>query len=70
MDKAMGVIAQQDEDIDTLLGIIDCLKAANMDSEESETPAENEDSEETDEKNCDARYQERLWSCRFCYRLP
>ena len=27
MDKAMGVIAQQDEDIDTLLGIIDCLKA-------------------------------------------
>lgn len=54
MDKAMGVIAQQDEDIDTLLGIIDCLKAANMDSEESETPAENEDSEETDEKNCDA----------------
>lgn len=54
MDKAMGVIAQQDEDIDTLLGIIDCLKAANMDSEESETPAENEDSVETDEKNCDA----------------
>lgn len=54
MDKAMGVIAQQDEDIDTLLGIIDCLKAANMDSEESETPAENEDSEEADEKNCDA----------------
>lgn len=54
MDKAMGVIAQQDEDIDTLLGIIDCLKAANMDSEESETPSENEDSEETDEKNCDA----------------
>ena len=48
------MIAQQDEDIDTLLGIIDCLKAANMDSEESETPAENEDSEETDEKNCDA----------------
>lgn len=54
MDKAMGVIAQQDEDIDTLLGIIDCLKAANMDSEESETPAENKDAEETDEKNCDA----------------
>ena len=54
MDRAMGVIAQQDEDIDTLLGIIDCLKAANMDSEEGETPAENEDAEETDEKNCDA----------------
>jgi len=42
LDKAMGVIAQQDEDIDTLLGVIDCLQAANTDSEE---PA-NEDSEE------------------------
>jgi hypothetical protein len=28
MPGAMGVIAQQDEDIDTLLGIIDVLKAA------------------------------------------
>lgn len=34
MNGAMGVIAQQDEDIDTLLGIIDALKAANIDSEE------------------------------------
>lgn len=42
LDKAMGVIAQQDEDIDTLLGVIDCLQAANTDSEE---PV-NEDSEE------------------------
>lgn len=29
MNGAMGVIAQQDEDIDTLLGIIDVLKAAS-----------------------------------------
>lgn len=35
IDKAMGVIAQQDEDIDTLLGVIDVLKAANIDSAES-----------------------------------
>ena len=28
MPGAMGVIAQQDEDIDTLLGVIDVLKAA------------------------------------------
>lgn len=51
MDKAMGVIAQQDEDIDTLLGIIDCLKAANVDLDgEDETPAAEEDADDT---NCD-----------------
>nr|DAG40839.1 MAG TPA: hypothetical protein [Caudoviricetes sp.] len=51
MDKAMGVIAQQDEDIDTLLGIIDCLKAANVDLDgEDETPAAEEDGDDT---NCD-----------------
>lgn len=47
LDRAMGVIAQQDEDIDTLLGVIDVLQAANTDSDEPE----NEDSD--DEENAD-----------------
>lgn len=47
LDRAMGVIAQQDEDIDTLLGVIDVLQAANTDSDEPE----NEDSDE--EENTD-----------------
>lgn len=47
LDRAMGVIAQQDEDIDTLLGVIDVLQAANTDSDEPE----NEDSDE--EENAD-----------------
>lgn len=38
MDKAMGMIAQQDEDIDTLLAIIDCLTAGNVDSGDKGTP--------------------------------
>ena len=32
LNGAMGVIAQQDEDIDTLLGVIDVLKAAGTSS--------------------------------------
>lgn len=47
LDRAMGIIAQQDEDIDTLLGVIDVLQAANTDSDEPE----NEDSDE--EENAD-----------------
>ena len=45
---AMGVIAQQDEDIDTLLGVIDVLKAASpvLDSEENQDSDENADADE------------------------
>lgn len=52
LDRAMGVIAQQDEDIDTLLGVIDVLQAANTDSDEPE----NEDSDE--EENADEGEEE------------
>ena len=45
LNGAMGVIAQQDEDIDTLLGVIDVLKAAGTvaDSAENEDEDENAD---------------------------
>ena len=36
MPGAMGVIAQQDEDIDTLLGVIDVLKAAGTTTDGAE----------------------------------
>lgn len=50
MGKAMGVIAQQDEDIDTLLGVIDVLQAAN--AVENVTDSDEENTDE-DEKNTD-----------------
>ena len=52
LNGAMGVIAQQDEDIDTLLGVIDVLKAAGTvaDSAENEDEDENADG---DEENAD-----------------
>lgn len=46
VNGAMGIIAQQDEDIDTLLGVIDCLTAANTDEDDD---APNADADE----NCD-----------------
>lgn len=56
LNGAMGVIAQQDEDIDTLLGVIDVLKAAGTaaDSAENEDEDENADGEEenTDGDGC------------------
>ena len=56
LNGAMGVIAQQDEDIDTLLGVIDVLKAAGAvaDSAENEDEDENADGEEenTDGDGC------------------
>lgn len=58
MDKAMGVIAQQDEDIDTLLGVIDVLQAANAaetatDSDEENTNEDEENKDADDEENKD-----------------
>lgn len=58
MDKAMGVIAQQDEDIDTLLGVIDVLQAANAaetatDSDEENTDEDEENKDADDEENKD-----------------
>lgn len=52
LNGAMGVIAQQDEDIDTLLGVIDVLKAAETvaDSAENEDEDENADG---DDENAD-----------------
>lgn len=47
LDRAMGVIAQQDEDIDTLLGVIDVLQAANTDSDDE---PQNEDEEENSDE--------------------
>lgn len=50
---AMGVIAQQDEDIDTLLGVIDVLKSASpvLDSEEKQDEDEKTDG---DDENADS----------------
>lgn len=58
IDKAMGVIAQQDEDIDTLLGVIDVLQAANAaetatDSDEENTDEDEENKDADDEENKD-----------------
>ena len=60
MDKAMGVIAQQDEDIDTLLGVIDVLQAANAaetatdsDEENTDEDEENKDSDEENKDGCE-----------------
>lgn len=60
---AMGIIAKQDEDIDTLLGIIDVLQAAapaadcgSMDGEDpAEEKADGEDEEKPAEANADRR---------------
>lgn len=47
--RAMGIIAQQDEDIDTLLGVIDVLTAAK----EVVDSADEEDTEDKPEENAD-----------------
>ena len=60
MDKAMGVIAQQDEDIDTLLGVIDVLQAAN--AAETATDSDEENADE-DEENKDADDEENKDGC-------
>lgn len=49
IDKAMGVIAQQDEDIDTLLGVIDVLQAANNEDSDEEENADEDDEQNNDE---------------------
>lgn len=50
IDRAMGVIAQQDEDIDTLLGVIDVLQSAgNTDSDTAEENADEGEEENVDE---------------------
>lgn len=48
---AMGVIAQQDEDIDTLLGVIDVLKAAETVTDGEENADEDENTDEDDENS-------------------
>lgn len=55
MGKAMGVIAQQDEDIDTLLGVIDVLQAANAVENVTDSDEENtdEDEDNTDEEGAE-----------------
>lgn len=55
MGKAMGVIAQQDEDIDTLLGVIDVLQAANAVENVADSDEENtdEDEDNTDEEGAE-----------------
>lgn len=47
---AMEVIAQQDEDIDTLLGVIDVLQAAGA---ESAADSDDEENTDGDDENCD-----------------
>lgn len=51
LSNAMGVIAQQDEDIDTLLGVIDVLQAAN--SGTTETVTDEDDTEEAQKTDDD-----------------
>jgi hypothetical protein len=53
VNGAMGVIAQQDEDIDTLLGIIDVLQAAAPVLDGSDCTATDGDGEENGEENTD-----------------
>ena len=45
LNGAMGVIAQQDEDIDTLLGVIDVLKSAEVTADGEDTGNQDEDEE-------------------------
>lgn len=52
MNGAMGVIAQQDEDIDTLLGVIDVLKAAGTVTDSSDEENQDEDDEKADGTDC------------------
>lgn len=52
MPGAMGVIAQQDEDIDTLLGVIDVLKAAGTVTDSSDEEKQDGDDENTDGEDC------------------
>lgn len=47
-EEAMGVIAQQDEDIDTLLGVIEAMKA-KQDFDEADEPNKDSDEENADE---------------------
>lgn len=49
---AMSVIAQQDEDIDTLLGVIDVLKAAAPVIDSEDKPNEDDDDEKTNGDDC------------------
>lgn len=51
LNGAMGVIAQQDEDIDTLLGIIDCLKAGGVGAADAAPAAENADEGEPEKSD-------------------
>lgn len=50
IDGAMKVIAQQDEDIDTLLGVIDCLAAGKNKTDEDNPFVKKEDPEAADEE--------------------
>jgi len=54
VESAMGVIAQQDEDIDTLLKLIEALKAKNdyVDAEDEPAPVTVEEEEEEEEFDC------------------
>lgn len=52
MPSAMGIIAQQDEDIDTLLGVIDVLKAAGTVTDSSDEENQDGDEEKTDGEDC------------------
>lgn len=55
LNGAMSVIAQQDEDIDTLLGVIDVLKAAAPVIDGEDDPnADEDDEEKTDGDDCGA----------------
>lgn len=61
LESAMGVIAQQDEDIDTLLGVIDVLQDAGVVGGEDVPATDEEDTENTDEdeENCDEGEEEK-----------
>ncbi len=50
---AMSVIAQQDEDIDTLLGVIDVLKAASPVIDSADEPKGDGEEEKSDGDDCD-----------------
>ena len=53
VDNAMGVIAQQDEDIDTLLEVIEGMKAKeDFDSADDDDPKVNDDEDDEENNDC------------------
>lgn len=79
VEGCMGVIAQQDEDIDQLLACLETIlaeKAANADAKPEEVPAEEENADGSDDQSkslnadsADEIFRQRLAICRIGDKL-